>query len=51
MNAKKKEELLNENINPQIDDLPVTDEQAELAKGGQRSMVTSIQVSFSTMAS
>jgi len=51
MNAKKKENVLNENVDPQIDDLPVSGEQAELAKCGQRSMVTSIQVSFSTVAS
>jgi len=37
MNTKKREDLLNEKINPQVEeiaDLPVTDEQARQSKGG-----------------
>jgi hypothetical protein len=38
MNTKKREDLMNEKINPQAEelaDLPVADEQARQAKGGQ----------------
>ena len=38
MNTKKREDLMNEKINPQAEelaDLPVANEQAEQAKGGQ----------------
>jgi hypothetical protein len=38
MNTKKREDLMNEEINPQSEelaDLPVADEQARQAKGGQ----------------
>jgi hypothetical protein len=41
MNTKKREDLLNEKTNPQVEeiaDLPVTDEQARQSKGGSLSI-------------
>ncbi len=47
MNTEKREDLMNEKINPQAEelaDLPVTDEQARQAKGGQSSTVSSVRI-------